>query len=352
MQTIEVEVDSITSLTKELLMSAGINSTDASITAMSIIEAEKRGVSSHGLTRLKSYVERISQKLINKHPKTSIVKNLGSILILDGDNGLGQVVADQTLEYCFNNLKKESLVIASVSNSNHFGTCGYYSRQAALNGYLAITATNAGPTMAPWGGIDPMLGTNPFAISFPAKEYGDFTLDIATSAVAKGKIRTYANENENIPLGWAIDKKGNHTTDSSEALEGTVLPFGKHKGYGLSMVVDALCAGLSMASLSYETESLTKNNSNANIGHFFMFVKIQDFLELDDFSERMENWFNNLKKSAQSPDFDEIIIPGELENKKSKLNNKKININSKTYLDLCTLSRELGVSLDDFLKGG
>jgi LDH2 family malate/lactate/ureidoglycolate dehydrogenase len=343
MQSIEIELKSIIQLSQKVLISLGVGYNDAQLVVDSIIDAEMRGVESHGLMRLKPYVERIKKELVNTNPSIEVVKDRESIIVVDGDHGLGQVIADKTLDLCIDRLQTRSTIIAAVRNSNHFGTCGYYSRKAALKGYLAIVASNAGPTMAPWGGTTPLLGTNPIAVSFPVHDFDDFTLDMATSATAKGKIRTYESKSENIPIGWAIDEDGHDTTDPSSALGGTVLPLGAHKGYGLSMVVDVLCAGLSSASLSYEAESMTKSNRIANVGHFFMFVKISDLLSLDSFGKRMRDWFDGLKKSELRPGFKEILVPGEIENKKAKLNQEKININKKTYYELRELASNLGV---------
>ncbi|QBP42712.1 Ldh family oxidoreductase [Paenisporosarcina antarctica] len=340
------KISEIFELTQKILEASGVNPKSAREVTESIVDAEKRGIESHGLIRLKPYVDRIQGNLINAEPNIKIVKDNSSIMVIDGDNGLGQVVAIQTLEYCFEKLQTNSTVMATVRNSNHFGTAGYFSRIAAENGFLAIVASNASPTMAPWGGVNPLLGTNPIAMSFPANNFGDFTLDMATSGTAKGKIRTYERNGTDMPPGLAIDKDGYETQDPKTALNGSLLPIGQHKGYGLSMFIDVLCAGLSGASLSSETESMFKSGNVANTGQFFLLIKIEDVVDSESFKDRMESWFQLLKNSEERPGFEEILIPGELENRKKKENSQMVNVSETTYGELQEMAMKLNIQTD------
>ncbi|WP_138418180.1 Ldh family oxidoreductase [Aquibacillus sediminis] len=317
MNEVEVNINEIYNLSKNILVSYGITEEEAKATVNSLLDAELSGVSSHGLMRLKSYAQRIEAGVINVKPDIRIDKDLDSVLLIDGDNGLGQVVAHKTLKICFDKLENNSSVTAVVKNSNHFGTTAFYSKQVADKGYLSIISSNAGPTMAPWGGYEPLLGTNPLGASFPA-ENSNFVLDIASSASAKGKIRAIKNKGESIPKGWALDHQGYDTEDPEQAINGTMLPIGNHKGYGLSMMIDSLCAGLSGASLSYETVSVGSAKRNANIGHFFYIINIDDLIPLDNFQTRMGDWFQNLKNSKTREGFEEIYIPGEIEDNRKK----------------------------------
>jgi len=339
---VQLEINQLKKLLTDIFLSLGVNSEEASIVVGSILEAEISGVESHGLLRIKPYVKRIENKLMNTQPNIQIVNDKDSIIIVDGDNGLGQVVAHKTLKICFERLATRNVILASVRNSNHFGMSGYFSRKAAEKGYIAIVASNASPTMAPWGGIDPLLGTNPVAMSFPVTRYDNFTLDMATSATARGRIRTFERRGEEMPVGLAIDKYGKDTTDPQAALDGgTVLPLGQHKGYGLSMFLDVLSAGLSSASLSYETESMFQANRVSNIGHFFLLIKLDGLIDSDQFKERMEEWFHILKDSEARPGFEEIMIPGEIEQRKLNQNYSTISINKKTHDEIMKLRERL-----------
>lgn len=340
---IKIDIDQVKELMQKILESYGVSKNDSIIVSNSIIDAEISGIESHGLIRLKPYVKRIQEELINPKPNIQIVQDRESLIIVDGDNGLGQVVGNKTLEYCFEKLQSRSVVVASVRNSNHFGTSGYFAKKAAQKGYLAIVASNASPSMAPWGGITSLLGTNPLAVSFPITGSEEFTLDMATSASAKGKIRSSERNGMQIPKGVAIDKGGYDTTDPTTALAGSILPMGQHKGYGLSMCIDVLCAALSSASLSYETESMFNSNEIANIGHFFLLIKIEDLMDVKQFENRMQKWVKQLKEAKLRPGFEEILIPGELESRKLKSSKKSMLINKKTYQEMEAIAEKLGI---------
>ncbi|KGX90422.1 Ldh family oxidoreductase [Pontibacillus marinus] len=334
MSIVEANISELKNKCTTILENAGLNTEDANIVVDTLLDAEMRGVHSHGLMRLKYYVQRIENGLINLDPNVKVIKENGALLLIDGDNGLGQVVANKVLDLCMAHSEKHGVTAATVRNSNHFGTCGYYTRKAASEGFYSMVQSNAGPTMAPWGGKDPMLGTNPLSISFPASDYDDFTLDIAVSATAKGKIRSYERENKKIPLGWAQDKDGFDTTDPTKAIEGTILPMGGHKGYGLAIAVDALCGGLNLGNFSYETESVTKTTKNAGTGHFFLTMKIDDLIPVNEFENHIGNWFHKMKASSKKDGVDEILIPGEIENRLMKGNEVRISVQEETLNEI------------------
>jgi LDH2 family malate/lactate/ureidoglycolate dehydrogenase len=333
----------IETLVINIFQSTGVSYENSKVITETLIDAEITGIESHGLMRLKPYIDRIQKKLINPNPNIKIVEDKESLVVIDGDNGLGQIVASETLELCFNKLQNNSVILATVRNSNHFGTSGFYTRKATQKGYLALVASNASPTMAPWGGKNPLLGTNPVAMSFPAGNYDNFTLDMATSATAKGKIRNYERTGKELPLGWAVDKDGNETTDALKAIEGTLLPVGQHKGYGLSMFLDVLCAGLSHANLSYESESMFNAANKANIGHFFLLIKLEDILDLKNFNSRMNSWFDEIKSSETRPGFEDIFIPGEIENNRRMQQKDTMLLQKKTYDEIVELAVSNGV---------
>ena len=174
------------------LIKVGVSRKDAELVSKSLIDAEACGVESHGLIRLKAYIDRITSGLINPMPNIKIKLN-GAIATVDGDNGMGQIVTDYSTDKCIELAKKNGVGIIAIHNSNHFGVAGYYSSKIASEGCIGFAASMAGPTMAPFGGMELLLGTNPFSIAFPAKNQ-NFCIDMASSAVAKGKIRIYSKE--------------------------------------------------------------------------------------------------------------------------------------------------------------
>ncbi len=340
----EARLEYLNNTVQAVLQGAGINPADAEFVADSLIDAEIRGVESHGLMRLESYIERINKKLINVHPNISVVNENGSIIQVNGDNGLGQVITKKALDICMERADESAIAFATIKNTNHFGTAGYYSRLAACKGYIAFAASNASPTMPPFGGIDPLLGTNPFAVSFPAGKYNNFTLDIAMSAVAKGKIRLYEKEGKEIPLGWAMDSLGNDTANPTEAINGGLLPMGGYKGYGLAMIVDLLCGLISGAKLSFETESMFASDSISGIGHFLGVIKIDKLMPIDIFEQKVENWFETLKGSKTRPGVTEIFIPGEIENQKKKNVGESILVLDKTLDAISNLYNKISLN--------
>ena len=302
---------------------------DAQTVVNSLLDAEKSHVESHGLIRLKAYVDRIVSGNINVHPKLEL-KMHGAIATLDGDNGIGQVVTSYATKKCIELAKKNGICAISIHNSNHFGTAGFYTNQMARAGCLGMSTTNAGPTVAPFGGMEPYLGTNPIAISYPAKKQ-IFCCDMATSTVARGKILVYERKGDAIPLGWAIDAEGKETTDASKAANGGVLlPLGGYKGYGLGMVAETLSVLISGAKLSCETvDMFHKDGGNADVGHFLCALDIAHFTNLEAFEERAQKWFENLKALRRRPGM-EIQIPGEPEDKARAQITTTLKVLSKT----------------------
>ena len=305
----------------------GVPGPDADIAADALMDAEISGVESHGLTRLKAYVDRITNGQMNPAPEIQI-ETRGAVARVDGGNGMGQVVAARAAQLCVQLAKQYGIGAAAVHRSNHFGTAAYYANRVARAGCVGFCATNAGPTMAPFGGMDLLLGTNPFAVAFPARDQ-IFSADMATSAVAKGKIRIYEKKNEPIPVGWALDREGRDTTDPHEAVDGILLPMGGHKGYALSMAVDALCGLLTGARLSGESVSMFQSSQSADVGHFICAIDIAHFLPAEQFEARAQEWFDRLRSSRPRPGMS-ILIPGEPEARRRQACGGEISVLTET----------------------
>lgn len=324
---ISVNMDALYADLNRIFQSAGLSEQDAGIVAGALIDAEASGVESHGVMRLKPYMDRLKGGLISAHPNIEVQEN-GIAILVDGGNGLGQVVMRQTAEKCIQTARRYGAAAAAVRHSNHFGTAAYYASQIARAGCIGLVATNAGATMAPFGGMELLLGTNPFAVAFPARDQ-IFCADMATSAAAKGKIRIYEKQGKPIPLGWALDAAGNDTTDALAAVEGILLPMGGHKGYGLAMAVDALCGLLSGANLSCEAPSVFDVERRSDVGHFACAIDIAHFLPLEEFENRAQQWFEKLKSSRPRPGM-AVMIPGEPEINRRAAAGKVLSILSET----------------------
>lgn len=324
---ISVNVDTLYTDLRRIFQSAGLNEQDAKVVAGALIDAEASGVESHGVMRLKAYMDRLESGLISVHPNIEVREN-GIAIQIDGGNGLGQVVMCRTAEKCIQTARQYGAAVAAVSHSNHFGTAAYYANRIARAGCIGFVATNAGATMAPFGGMDLLLGTNPFAVAFPAREQ-IFCADMATSAAAKGKIRIYEKQGKPLPVGWALDAEGNETTDALAAVKGILLPMGGHKGYSLAMAVDALCGLLSGANLSCEAPSVFDTGRCSDVGHFVCVVDIAHFLPLAEFEDRAQQWFDKLRNSKPRPGMT-VMIPGEPETNRRAAAGKTLNILAET----------------------
>lgn len=322
--------DTLVLKAEKILEALGVTPEDAAKTIDVLVDADQRGIESHGLVRLKLYVEHIVRGSIKPQSSITVTEN-GATALVDGDNGLGQVVTMEAMDTVMKLAKQYGIGCVAVHNSNHFGPAGYYTRKMAEAGYIGFITSMAGPSVAPFGGLDKLLGTNPFSIAFPAQNQ-IFCADMATSAAAKGKIRIYGMKGQPIPLGWALDKEGKDTTDPDVGVNGILLPMAGHKGYCIAMAVDALSSLLSGALLSYESSAISNLDITkpANTGHFLAAVDISRFLPLEQFKERAQVWFDKLKASTPRNNAT-IMIPGEPEDfKLVETGSDKVDLLQKT----------------------
>lgn len=340
-EKVTLPVKSTLELTQRIFQAVGVPEADARLTADNLIYAEICGSPSHGLMRVEAYVRRIQRGLTNPRPSMEIGKPADNMFKINADRALGQVAAMGALELCMEQTEKSGNAIAVINHMNHFGMASYYSRKAAERGFITFLCTNASPTMAPFGGVEPLLGTNPFCVSFEAGKYRDLTLDMATTATARGKIRVCQREGKPLPPGWATDAMGNDTTDPAAALEGLLLPAGGHKGYGLAMAVDVLGGLLAQADLSCEAESMFSATTPANTGCFMSMLDVGRFLPRREFVEREERWLDRVKGSRRREGVSEILVPGELSNRKLAAAGDEITLSEKTYEELKRLLKEL-----------
>lgn len=330
---------------RKVFVALGIPEEDAKVSAHILAQADLRGIDSHGVARLAIYAKRLKLGLINKHPNIKIVHEKAGGAIIDGDNGLGQVVTHKAMTLCLNKAKENSVAAVGVRNSNHFGIGAYYAMMALEEDMIGIVATNTSPLMAPFGGKEPLLGTNPIAMAVPAGEEYPVVLDMATSLVPRGKIEIYARKGEKLPLGWAIDADGRPTQDPAEALKGTLLPMGGPKGYGLSMMVDLFAGVLSGAAVGGNIGSLFGNMDRPqNVGHFMMAIDVGSFRPIDEFKAAMDEYICTVKQSTPAEGVKEIFLPGEIEFIKTKERIEQgVPLNPVVVENLLTLARELGL---------
>jgi LDH2 family malate/lactate/ureidoglycolate dehydrogenase len=307
----------------------GVPAEDAAIVGDVLVSADLRGVESHGLIRLASYYgSRIQKGYIDPATPYKILHETPSTASIDGGNGCGQVVAKKSMQLCIEKAKTSGIAAISVKKSNHYGIAGYYSMMALEHGMIGLSFTNSQPLVAPTYGKTAVLGTNPISIAAPTNHAWPYVLDMATSAVAYGKIQLYEKLNKAIPIGWGVDEDGQPTTDPSKIKpggHGALMPLGGmditagYKGYGLAVFVEIFCSLLSGGCFLSYVGSPAKPDPTC-VSHFFMALNIEFFRPVIDFKNQMDDMIALLKKSPLAVGRDEIMVAGELEFQYEKFN--------------------------------
>lgn len=307
----------------------GVSKEDAMIVGEVLISADIRGIESHGLHRLGSYYgNRISKKFIDPTTPYKIITETPTTALIDGGNGCGQVVSYNAMNLCIKKAKKSGLAAISVKNSNHYGIAGFYSMMALKHDMIGFSSTNSQPLVAPTGGKTAVLGTNPISIAVPSHRAYPFVLDMATSAVAYGKIQVYEKKKEQIPYGWGIDEEGYITENPSRIKpggHGALLPLGGleinggYKGYGLAIMSEILCSALSGGNFLTQVGSPSKPEPTG-VSHFFMAINIEAFRPLIDFRKQIDDMIYILKESPLANNKEKILVAGEKEFEFEKYN--------------------------------
>lgn len=298
----------------EILKAAGVDSQSADVVACSLIKANLRGVDSHGITQLPVYVERLRKGGINLNPDIKTIQESSSVAVVDGDDGLGIVVGTIAMNKAIEKAKSSGIGAVGVKRSNHFGMAAFFSMMALEHGMIGVCMSNSAPFVAPWGGKKPCLGTNPFSMAVPTQKGFPIVVDMATSAAARGKIKLASQKKEQIPEGWALDEEGQMTTDPARALQGSLLPFGGPKGYGIILAVDILCGILTGSSFGpYVIPASRDVSGPQGTGHFFLSLDIRKFMPLDSFESRLNHMVEEIKNCPLAPGVTKILVPGELE---------------------------------------
>ena len=318
--------DQLFNFSKNIFLKIGCNETDASTATRSLLSADLRGVDSHGVARLSGYIRLWEVQRVNAKPELRIVHETPSTAVVDGDRGLGLVVAPFAMQVAIDKAKNAGTGWVSVKNSNHFGIAGHHAMMALENDMIGIAMTNASALVAPTFSKERMLGTNPIAVAIPGGEEPAFVADFATTTAANGKLEILQRKNKAMPLGWAITKEGEPSTDPNEIKNGgTLLPLGgdiehgSHKGYALGAIVDIFSGILSGANYgpwvppfpSYLP--IPENMPGEGIGHFFGALRIDAFRTAGEFKEHMDKWVRRFRDAKTIPGEEKVIIPGDPE---------------------------------------
>ncbi len=309
-----------------VFMHFGVPEPEAHRAADVLALADLRGIDSHGVARLHTYFDMFELGRINPTPTPRIVRETPATATVDGDNGLGLVVGPWANELAMQKAAEHGSGWVSVRHTNHYGIAGYYVLEALRRDLIGISMTNSTKLVAPLWGAERMLGTNPIAIAFPGLEEPPIVIDLATSAAAYGKIEMARREGAPIPEGWAVDRSGAPTTDPAAMIAGgALLPLGSdrarggHKGYALAAMVDVLCCVLSGANWGPFAppfalrQEIPARSVGKGIGHFFGALRIDGFIEPDDFKRQIDDWIRTFRAAAPAPGTGGPLIPGDPE---------------------------------------
>jgi LDH2 family malate/lactate/ureidoglycolate dehydrogenase len=333
-----ITADALTARIAALFRAVGVPEAAARDVAGILVDADLRGVHSHGCRLAPSYLEDLRRGAATTQPNIRIVQDDGNTFIVDGDAGLGHLVAKQAMQWCIERTRAHGLVAVAVRNSRHCGAMAYYTAMAAAAGCVGFATTNAGVIMAPHGGQERQLGVDPMSWAFPTGRGWPVDLDMAPSVVAGGKLGVAIERGERIPLGWALDADGRPTDDPVAGQEGVLLPVGGAKGHGLAIVMNILDG------------VLTGGRFGAGLGsrhasdHFFMALAIERFMPLDQFTQRLDQLIDQLKASRLAEGSPGIFLPGEIEHtlKQERLRDG-IPMDEAVMARLDAVAAELGV---------
>ena len=339
--------DELVNFASRVYQEYGVPKVDADILADSLVQADLWGHQSHGLLRLPWYAERLKTGVMRPETNISYVSDFGAIGVIEANDGIGQVTTTIAMSDAIERAKKFGIGAVAVRHSNHFGTCMYYTRRAVEQGCIGFLTTNGGPAIAPWGGTKKTIGTNPWSYASPAGKYAPMILDIANTAVARGKIYLAMNRHEQIPLGWALNSKGEPTTDPQEAIDGIILPMAGHKGYAISAMMDVLSGVLSGSCWGEQVHGPYKYDRKSGAGHFMLAINIEAFRNIKDFNQEIEQMIESIKETPKTPGTEQIYYPGELEAINDRNNRTNgIKYPEETVSSLKKIATELNLNSD------
>ena len=336
---------------RDVFIGIGVPEEDAKICAEILIVSDLRGITSHGVQRLKMYYDRVKADIFKPVTDITVVKDSPSAATFDAGHGMGHVASYKAMELAIKKAKETGTGAVAVGNSSHYGIAGYYVMMAAKENMIGISVTNARPSIAPTFGIEPMMGTNPLTFGIPTDEEFDFILDCATSITQRGKIEVHSRTKKPVPEGWVINSDGELATDPVQILKdlkegnAALLPLGGdgevlggHKGYGYSVVVEMLSSALSGGPF---LKDLTLEKGY-KIGHFFLAIDVSKFIDPKIFKKITGDICRTLRNSKKAPGQERIYTAGEKEFEIEKeIRKTGVPLNKSLQDDLLTMQKEL-----------
>lgn len=350
--------------TRDVFLKIGCTEEEAQLAATVLVSADLRGVDSHGIARLSGYVRLWEAGRVNAVPQIKILHQTPSTATVDGDRGLGLVVAPKAMQLAIDKARQAGTGWVSVQNSNHFGIAGYHAMMALKHDMIGICMTNASPLVAPTFSIERLLGTNPICVAVPAGKYPPFVADMATTTAANGKLEILQRKNQSAPSGWIQDQEGKPSTDPHQLKSGgALLPLGgdkdhgSHKGYALGAVVDIFSAILSGANYGPWVPpfpaymAMPEEMPGKGIGHFFGAMRIDAFRPAEDFKHHMDKWIERFRAAKTVEGIENVLIPGDPErDAETERHRQGIPLLLPVIKDLQSLSDKFSLSFPDPLS--
>lgn len=352
---LKISAQDIKDFATKILLKNSYTKNEAKITAEVLVEANLRGVDSHGISRLKRYVDDVSSGICTPGKNPKIIKETPISVVLDGQGGVGPYIAQLAMNLSIAKAKKSGIGIVNVRNSNHYGIAGFYAEQASQKNMMGFSSTNSAPMVVPTFGKNMVLGTNPLAYAFPCENKKILLIDMSSSVVPRGKVEVHERLGKNIPFGWATDENGETCSDPQRVLcnmlekkggglltlggEGEI--FGGHKGYGLSLLSEILTAGLSQGAFSPNTYQ-----GQGKVCHTFQSTRLDLFGDSKKIKKHLSDFLEYIRKSEKAKGQKRIYIHGEKEFElREKLLKSKITFDSKTTENLYYLAEKFSIKL-------
>ena len=341
----KITIEQERSIIMEILTRFNIPEEDAYIVADVTMDADLKGFTSHGIGRFPQYVKGLRVGTIDPEAEITVEEETASTALLNGNHKFGHVVTYKGMEMAMKKAEQTGVGLVGVHNSNHFGVAGYYSDMAVMQDMIGVVIANTEPAVAPIGGKEPIIGTNPIAIGIPAnKNY--VSVDMATSASARGKLLEAFRKGQKIPENVALDCDGNPTTDPEAALKGSILPFGAHKGYALAFMVEIMAGPLVRAAFGKGVKGTANPEEMCTKGDLLMAIDPAKFADINQFKEEVDEFVAEIKDSGEN-----IFIPGDMEvNNIKRFRKEGFSLDDTLFKQLKEIADELAFNLDEILK--
>ncbi len=340
-----VPVAALVDLTAAIFCGAMVPQRDARFVAESLVTADCEGIGSHGVMLVPMYVDRLLAGSIAPVASISIVRDGGATIVLDARHSLGQISARESVRLLLERGTRHGLASVAVRNGFHFGTAGYWARQIAAEGLVAMVMSNTRPLMPPPGGAERIVGNNPLALAVPTESGRALVTDMAMSATAMGRVRLAQSAGRPIPDGWATDESGQPTTDPAAAIKGMLLPAAGPKGFGLAVLIDLLCGGLSSGAIAGDVKPLYGDAAQPyGCAHFFLAIDPRALGVETTLPARVDQLARTIRGAKRAAGTDRLYAPGDLEAERREQNRDTCPVPADVLAQLAACATRLGVA--------